>query len=117
MKPLIDRVQAFLDRVNPCQVRILPITGANLPPGSTMAVCRGGTPCCGGCKFLGPKGCTTPNLACKLYLCYAARESLSQSDMAEFNKLIEESHSMELRFRGDGSKVIMRPGGTFDYAV
>ena len=34
--------------------------------------CLRDSPCCGGCKFLGPNGCTTKCLGCKLGLCQAA---------------------------------------------
>jgi len=32
-------------------------------------------PCCGGCEFLGPDGCTTECLMCKLHLCTAAADA------------------------------------------
>jgi len=37
--------------------------------------CMNGSPCCSACGFLGPDGCTTKCLSCKLALCPAARDA------------------------------------------
>lgn len=39
--------------------------------GSEVSCTKGrtGALCCSGCKYLGPNGCTTKNLACKLWFC------------------------------------------------
>ena len=39
--------------------------------GSEVSCIKGrtGALCCSGCKYLGPNGCTTKNLACKLWFC------------------------------------------------
>lgn len=41
--------------------------------------CREGHGCCGGCKHLGPEGCTTNSLTCKLWLCHTAQREVPEA--------------------------------------
>lgn len=45
---------------NPCKI-------CKLPNGEV--ICTVSEPCCFGCEYLGPEGCTTKCLVCKLSLC------------------------------------------------
>jgi hypothetical protein len=49
-----------------------------------------------GCIFLGPHGCTTANLGCKLYLCDKAREHADPRMLATFRLLDELARLWEL---------------------
>ena len=55
---LYDEADAFLKEHTPCSK----CKGCTLFGGSDPS-------CCKGCPFLGPTGCTTKCLACKLWLC------------------------------------------------
>ena len=52
---LCDMADFVLKVHNPCQIR--------------CGSCIAGSFCCHGCENLGPNGCTTRSLTCKLYLC------------------------------------------------
>jgi hypothetical protein len=80
---------------NPCQIHM-----ENGKP--TCAVSRDDTfrgfgfasphLCCGGCKHLGPNGCTTQALYCKLGWCYSNQNSIRNmkfSDHPTFAKIEE----------------------------
>lgn len=59
--------QAVLDKHNPCNFH----TG----PDGRVRCADGPNGCCGGCKHLTPTGCSVESLACKLWLCYTARQA------------------------------------------
>lgn len=49
---------------NPCQIH-------KDATGEVRCANRSYGPCCDSCRFLGPNGCTTKCLLCKLWLCWA----------------------------------------------
>jgi len=53
----------LIKKHNPCQIHKDTLGKAH---------CLRDSPCCDGCKFLGPAGCTTKCLGCKLGLCSTA---------------------------------------------
>ena len=70
---LVAEADAVLSIYNPC--RACPITACS----HDKAKWWDGTPltksfCCEGCKHLGPNGCTTTALYCKLWLCNKRKE-------------------------------------------
>jgi hypothetical protein len=56
----------LIKKYNPCQI---------YKDAAGEACCVRNHPCCSGCKFLGPNGCTTKCLGCKLGLCTAAADA------------------------------------------
>jgi len=56
----------LIKKYNPCQI---------YKDARGKAHCLRDLPCCGGCKFLGPDGCTTKCLGCKLGLCETAQNA------------------------------------------
>lgn len=67
---IYDALYAMADQLikkhNPCQIH-KDISG--------KVHCLRSSPCCGGCGFLGPDGCTTKCLGCKLSLCQTTQET------------------------------------------
>lgn len=63
--------------------------------------CSAGEPCCGGCKYLGPDGCTTNSLACKLWICYTLDKQQPQLvvELKELHRQVKEA-KLPLVFRG-----------------
>jgi hypothetical protein len=64
--------------------------------------CMAGEFCCGGCKHLGPNGCTVEALACKLWLCYKATTTAEGArTIAQFKviKLIAVEHKVPTHLR------------------
>ena len=58
---LYERASEVVRKVNPCRIK--------------DGKCRAGEHvedglCCHGCEYLGPDGCTTQALGCRMYLCY-----------------------------------------------
>jgi len=65
---LYDRASAVVKKYNPCKVE----------NGTCMAGRKIETGlCCTGCRHLGPNGCTTKSLICRMWLCYVGREDRS----------------------------------------
>ena len=63
---LYEMADQLIKKHNPCQI---------YKDASGKAHCIAGLPCCDSCRFLGPDGCTTKCLGCKLGLCSIAREA------------------------------------------
>lgn len=71
---LYQRGQDVLYEHNPCQFKT---------DKKGKLTCVGGTPCCPtSCEHLTPVGCGAKVLACKLYLCGAARDKSPRADAA-----------------------------------
>ena len=70
---LYDEGTAVLERDNPCQF---------IKTGDKLACTNPTGPCCGGCKYLGPDGCTVKALGCRVWLCYHAQEKFPQTFIA-----------------------------------
>lgn len=70
---MFKKLEAMQSLVNPCGWRLL--------PDGSYACRRNNYHCCGHnerCGYLGPKGCTTESLSCKLWLCQNALEGLEE---------------------------------------
>jgi hypothetical protein len=62
--------------------------------------------CCGGCDNLGPNGCTTRNIFCKLFYCDAAKEEfMTPEQRREYDKINKEFYDIF-------NPVVKRPDGT-----
>lgn len=48
--------------------------------------------CCGGCKYVGPKGCRVKSLSCKLWICEHIVPIVPNEFLEELNELKRESH-------------------------
>lgn len=79
---------------NPCEIKKEDNGGISCARtrkfGDTPPIGR--TWCCGGCKHLGPDGCTVESLSCKLAWCYIGNPSISMfqvEDHPTFGKIKE----------------------------
>lgn len=72
-----SKAQEVFDRHNPCQIR--------READGSVSCAESRSPrydgwnysglCCTGCRYLGPTGCTTNSLACKLWSCFTIRDN------------------------------------------
>lgn len=82
---LYDEAETFLKKHTPCAK----CKGCDLFGGIRPN-------CCEGCPFLGPTGCTTKCLACKLWLCdYSV---LSLTARAKLSSMVAEAEEYNIRY-------------------
>ena len=95
---LYTMADQMIKKYNPCQIH---------KDDSGKVSCLLTSPCCTNCKFLGPEGCTTKCLGCKLALCGAAREANS-----ELSKVL--SKMMNIAWHYGLGRIRMSKEETFD---
>lgn len=65
--------KAVFDKLNPC--KIVNSTCDNPNYGKDLGLC------CGGCRHLGPQGCTVQSLGCKLWTCYHLQSNPNNKEL------------------------------------
>ncbi len=88
-KEAIAAIDKIMANENPCNIKVV----------DGQATCRGGVPCCEGCRHLGDKGCKVKSVACKLWFCEHAVVSLPA--LVALGKVYDQLEE-PLRFRYDG---------------
>ena len=86
-----QRLDAILKEHNPCGIEVV----------GGRAVCRDGTPCCGGCRHLTNSGCGVNSVACKFFFCPTAWAFLPATVQEELRELGRQWEGpMRYRFSG-----------------
>lgn len=100
---LYARACKVFEGTNPCQVNKKGCAGcrANFVTKQER--------CCGGCKYLGPKGCTVQALYCKTWLCHHSQPTKEQQAELETIQDIAWTHYL-LSFRGSKQDALEQAG-------
>lgn len=84
---IYKNAEEIIKQHDPCKIEVL--EDGRIKCAAGVSYDKGVSKCCGGCKYMGPEGCTVKSLGCKIGWCYCASDTIQGMTLQDSPAFIE----------------------------